>query len=69
MRGAPPGARRSLGLWAVAVLLLNFPVILIWDRDVTVGGLPLLPVALFAIWALLIVCLALSAEARRGNRR
>ena len=54
----------SLCLAVIAMLLLNFPLILIWDRDVTVAGLPLLPVALFAVWALLIVVLALG-----GGRR
>lgn len=68
MRGGLPHTRLSFGLWAVAALLFNFPLILIWDRDVTVAGLPLLPVALFGIWALLIVLLALVAERRPARR-
>ncbi|MFC0218637.1 hypothetical protein FHS82_002508 [Pseudochelatococcus lubricantis] len=63
-----PHTRFSLGLWAAAALLFNFPLILIWDRDVTVAGLPLLPVAMFVIWALLIVLLAFVAEARPARR-
>lgn len=60
--------RLSLFLAAVAMLLFNFPLVLIWDRDVTVAGLPLLPVALFVVWALLIVVLALASEWRLARR-
>lgn len=40
------------------VLALNFPLLLILDKPVTVLGLPLLPVGLFVIWAVLIGLLA-----------
>ena len=30
-----------------AASLFNFPLLIVWDRDATVLGLPLLPVALF----------------------
>ena len=60
--------RLSLFLAAVAMLLFNFPLVLIWDRDVTVAGLPLLPVALFVVWALLIIVLALASEWRPARR-
>ena len=43
-------------------MLFNFPMLIVWDRDATVFGLPLLPVALFAIWA------ALIGAARLGER-
>lgn len=52
-------------LAAIAMLLMNFPLIMLWDRDITVAGLPLLPVALFAIWGALIVVLAVVCETRR----
>lgn len=61
--------RLSLALCAIALLALNFPLILIWDHDVTVGGLPLLPVALFGIWGVLIVLVAILGEARPAARR
>ena len=32
-------------------LLLNFPLLTLWDRDAIVLGLPLLPLALFVGWA------------------
>ncbi len=48
-------AQRLLGpVRAWRWLLLNFPLLTLWDRDATVFGLPLLPAALFTGWALLI---------------
>ncbi len=50
--------QRLAGLFALALLLFNFPLLALWDRDATVLGVPLFPAALFIIWALLIVALA-----------
>ena len=52
----PPSIRnqRLLALFAAGWLVFNFPLLTLWDRAVTVAGIPLLPVALFAGWALLI---------------
>jgi hypothetical protein len=49
---------RLVGLFALALLLFNFPLLALWDRDATLGGVPLFPAALFIVWALLIVALA-----------
>jgi hypothetical protein len=51
-----------VALGALGVLLWNFPLLIIWGRETTVYGLPLLPVALFAIWAGLIAALAWVSE-------
>ena len=45
--------------------MLNFPLLALWDHPVRVAGLPLFPLALFALWALLIGVLALWME--RGS--
>ena len=61
MRGGEPSSllrQRLLGLFVLALLLFNFPLLALWDRDTTLWGLPLFPAALFAIWALLIAALA-----------
>jgi hypothetical protein len=58
-------AQRLLALFALGWLLLNLPLLTLWDRDVTVFGLPLLPAALFTGWALLIVLAGWVAE--RGD--
>jgi hypothetical protein len=55
---APLTQQRLAALFAAGVLLLNFPLLALWDQPVTVLGLPLFPLALFGIWALLIVALA-----------
>jgi hypothetical protein len=50
------------------VLLFNFPLLRLWLSERTVFGLPLLPVALFGAWALLIALLAVLMERRpRGD--
>lgn len=65
-----PGRGPLLALFGAALVLLNFPLLTIFDRDATVFGLPLLGVALFAIWAGLILLLAVISErpARRRGR-
>jgi hypothetical protein len=57
-------AQRLLALMAAGVLLFNFPLLKLWLTENTVFGLPLLPVALFGAWALLIVLLARLMESR-----
>ena len=51
-------AQRLLALFAGGWLLLNFPLLGLWDRDATLLGIPLFPAALFILWALLIAGLA-----------
>jgi hypothetical protein len=50
--------QRLVALFAAGALLLNFPLLALWDRGATVAGLPLFPLALFALWAALIGALA-----------
>ena len=50
--------QRLIALFAVAMLLFNFPLLVLWDRSTSVLGMPLFPLALFAVWALLIAALA-----------
>lgn len=51
-------SQRLLALYVAGLLLLNFPLITLWDRDVLLWGLPLFPLALFLVWGLLIAALA-----------
>ena len=46
--------QRLLALFAAGWLLLNFPLLTLWDRGASVAGIPLLPAAVFIGWALLI---------------
>ena len=50
--------QRLAGLFCLALLAFNFPLLALWDPSVTVLGLPLFPLALFVLWALLIGVLA-----------
>ena len=61
-------SQRLLALFAVGALLFNFPLLALWDRDVSVFGLPLFPAALFIVWALLIVALAWLTEGAEAER-
>lgn len=55
-------AQRLVALFFAAAALFNFPLLALWDHDAFVWGLPLFPLALFVIWALLIVALACLVE-------
>jgi hypothetical protein len=57
-------SQRLLALFCAALALFNFPLLALWDRELTVLGLPLFPTALFVLWALLIAALALILEGR-----
>ncbi len=59
-----PGPQLLLALWAAGMILLNFPMLIVFGGEATVLGLPLLPVAIFAIWAALIGALAWAVERR-----
>ena len=50
--------QRLTGLFVLALVLFNFPLLALWDRDATLLGLPLFPLALFIVWVLLIAALA-----------
>ena len=47
-------SQRLVALFGCGWVLLNFPLLGLWDVDTTVLGVPLLPAALMALWALLI---------------
>jgi hypothetical protein len=55
--------QRLLGLFALGWLLLNVPLLTLWDRPVMLWGVPLMPLALFGGWAGLIALAAWIAEA------
>ena len=55
-------SQRLLALFACGWLLLNFPLLTLWDRGVEVAGIPLVPLAVFGGWALLIGAAAWIAE-------
>lgn len=60
------GSQRLVALFALGVVLLNFPLLALWDGQALVWGLPLFPLALFGVWALLIGCVAVVVERLEG---
>lgn len=50
--------QRLIAVFCSGWLLLNFPLLGLWDVEATVLGLPLFPAALFVMWGLLIAALA-----------
>jgi hypothetical protein len=56
------GRQRLVAVFVAGGLLLNFPLLALWDRDAVVWGLPLFPAALFALWGLLIALLGWISE-------
>jgi vacuolar-type H+-ATPase subunit I/STV1 len=60
-----PAYQRLLALFIAGGLLFNFPLLRIFEVDALLFGLPLLPAALFIVWALLIAALAWLME--RGS--
>lgn len=56
--------QRLVALFCGGGLLLNFPLLALWDVNTTVLGVPLLPAALFTVWILLIGALAWLMERR-----
>jgi hypothetical protein len=56
------GVQRLVALFFAGMALFNFPLLALWDRDLTLFGLPLLPTALFIGWGVLIAVLAWTVE-------
>ena len=67
MKHRPLLAQRLLALFAAGVLLFNFPLLRLWLTDTTVFGMPLLPVAMFTAWVLLIGLLAWLMEVQEAQ--
>ena len=53
-----------IALWGAGMILFNFPMLIVFGGDATILGLPLLPVAIFVMWAALIGVLAWVVERR-----
>lgn len=65
-----PASESGAGLVVLAIgggLALNYPLLSLFDRDISVFGIPLQFVHLFVVWALLIAGIALLIERHGGN--
>jgi len=59
-------SQRLLALFFTGIMALNYPLLALWDAQASVWGLPLFPLALFLLWAVLIAALAWLLE-RSGD--
>ena len=60
---------RSLGIFALGLLILNPPLLSIFSVEASLFGLPLLYLYLFGAWGLLIALIALNARSSTPGRR
>ena len=58
--------QRLVALFCGGLLALNYPLLALWDPAATLAGLPLFPLALFGLWAVLIGALAWLLERQDG---
>lgn len=54
--------QRLVALFVLGCLLLNFPLLYLFERAVTIDAVPLLFVYVFAAWAAVIALLGLTIE-------
>ena len=59
--------QRLVALFCCGWMLLNFPLLGLWDVAVSLRGVPLLPLALFTLWGVLIAVLAWLMERRAAD--
>ena len=64
MRSTMKGPR-LVAVFLLGVLLFNYPLLALFNREVSAFGIPLLYAYIFLAWALLIALLALITEATR----
>ncbi len=60
---------KLLGLFALALILFNFPIIKLFSYPVQLGGIPLLYGYVFAVWVVLIILTARIVEGRKADNR
>jgi hypothetical protein len=59
--------QRLVALCVAGAVLLNFPLLTLWDARTTLFGLPLMPLALFVGWVILIGVAAWIVESKRQS--
>jgi hypothetical protein len=62
-------ARRLIGIFLLGVVLFNYPVLSLFNREIFLSGIPILYLYLFGTWALLILLTAMVTGSRRSGLR
>ncbi len=57
--------RRLTGIFLLGWVLLNYPILSLFNRPTSFGGIPLLYVYMFASWVLIIGLIAVIARSGR----
>lgn len=61
--------RRLVGIFLLGLVLCSYPFLSVFNRPITVLGLPILYLYLFGAWALLIVLIILTTWAGPKSKR
>lgn len=67
MKRSGTTGQRLIALFAMGVLLLNYPILSLFARPVDVLGVPLLYAYVFGTWTLVIGLVALAVERPPGG--
>ena len=59
----------AVGLFLAALMLFNFPIISLFDRNRLLFGIPLLYLYLFLIWSVVILVVYRHSVARTSRKR
>ncbi len=59
--------RRLFGLFLLGVLLFNFPILYLFNRQALLLGVPLLYFYLFAAWLLVILLMLVISHSKPGR--
>jgi len=54
--------RRLIALSLLGCVLLNYPILSLFNLNITVMGIPLLYLYIFTVWLLLIILIALATK-------
>lgn len=60
-------SQRFAGLFLLAAVLLNYPLLSLFSTDGLVAGVPVLYAFLFGSWTIIAVFMALLSEGARGG--
>jgi len=59
--------RRLIALSLLGGMLLNYPILSLFNLNITVMGIPLLYLYIFIVWFLLIIFIALATKSSRKD--
>ncbi len=65
MQRARKTGQRLIAVFGAGVILLNYPILFLFTRPATVGGVPLLYAYVFGAWTALIGVMAYAIERSR----